>query len=283
MRIAAVATALALVLAACSGGDDSREATASVDATSASTSAAEDAQGVGERGPVWIVVAGQEHALETDLCYLGDDDSRELWAFGADGFPRFELSYLAPDIVSLEYTAPDGVARYRTNDVGAVAVTITDSGATGTATLDSLTGQEDPAQIEFGFECLDQEPVQAEADDDAATDDADPGADGEATKSGFVEWAGARSDLSDEDFDPQAGTGLCETQDVTGLEEGDYYRIVTTLDDGTDFSLTSRDGLQLGDTFDPIETTIADLTQDGRTVSGSADTPTGPLNFSFTC
>ena len=48
----------------------------------------------------------------------------------------------------------------------------------------------------------------------------------------------------DSDFDPTAGTGLCETEDVTGLEEGDYYRISTTLDDGTDFfqSVAEADG-----------------------------------------
>ncbi|WP_297081565.1 hypothetical protein [uncultured Demequina sp.] len=287
MRIAAIATVLALALTACSGGNDQPAASPSDDATGAATAVAEDASGDVERGPIWIVVDGEEHALEADLCFLGDDGVRELWAYGSGGFPAFSVSSLPPDFVSVEYTGPEGAASYRTNDASAVSLDVTDGGATGTAILASLSGQDDPVTIEFGFECLEQDPVQADGDD--ASDDADADADagtaagGESTKSGYVEWAGARSDLTDEDFDPFAGTGLCETEDVTGTEGDDYFRIVTTLDDGTDFSLTSRDGLVLGDTFDPIETSIADLTKSGGTVSGSADTPTGPLNFSFTC
>lgn len=96
-------------------------------------------------------------------------------------------------------------------------------------------------------------------------------------------WAGVRSDLETSDFDPMEGTGLCETHDVTGIEGDDYFRIATTLDDGTDFSVTSSEGRVLGDSLAPVETTLADLVKDGRTVSGSADAPTGPLDFSFTC
>ena len=199
-----------------------------------------------------------------------------MTAAGDGGFPSFSLDYMPGVSVSADYADADGIERYRSNDEGDFDVTVTDTGAEGSVTLRSQSGQADDVTIDFAFSC-------PEASTDAGTSEPEPEPQPAADKTGFVEWAGARSDLAAEDFDPMAGTGLCETQDVTGTEGDDYYRIVTKLDDGTSFSLTSRDGLVLGETLSPIETSGLDVTKDGRTVSGSATTPDGALTFSFTC
>lgn len=234
-----------------------------------------------------VAADGEPLDLVTDICAIGGpygtEDDRQFSAMGASGFPKFAIELFMPDMYSATFSNADGTSNYRTNDLADFDVAITAAGATGSVELADTSGATDNVTITFEFTCAEAD---ASADDGSAGDDAagdDVSDDSSGTKTGYVDWAGARSDLEDADFDPMAGTGLCETEDVTGLEEGDYYRISATLDDGTDFFLTSRDGLQLGETLSPIEVTSLSVTQDGRTVSGSAQTAEGPLEFSFTC
>lgn len=287
-RTAAIAATLALLLSACSGSDDdgaAGESPAAADETTApSPGTTDEAADPGapdagsDDGPVWVAVDGQTQDVALDICstesVYDTPDPRQMTAVGPSGFPFFEFIHLPPDSISAEFTDAEGVESYRTNDAAAFDVTVTPGGAEGTVTLSSLTGQADDVTVEFRFTC----PADAGGESTTEPEPAE-----ETAKTGFVDWAGSRTDFETEDFDPLAGTGLCETVDVTGLEGEDYFRIVATLDDGTDFSLTSSEGLELGDTFDPIETTIVDLTKSGRMVSGSADTPDGPISFSFSC
>ncbi|GIG54110.1 hypothetical protein [Demequina activiva] len=285
MRAIAWAAASALMLAACSGGEDDAGPTASPSPSTPAPTAtdaqpAPQAEQPAEGAPVTLLVDGVAQDVTLDICSLesayDSTDPRMMTAAGATGFPAFEFTHYPPEIVAAEFTDAEGAASYRTNEPDSFDITITDTGATGTIVMGSLAGQNADITVEFAFSCP--------ADAADGGDGGEAGGDApEVAKEGYVEWAGARSDLDASDFDPSAGTGLCETQDVTGLEGDDYFRIATTLDDGTDFFLTSDDGLVLGDSLAPIETTLADLVKDGRTVTGSADTPTGPLNFSFTC
>lgn len=263
----------ALFLTACSSGDSGTNAAEPAPDPSDTAAGAEPGD-----GPLTFTVNGETMDLTLDICSVGgaygDDDTRQMSAVGDGGFPSFSFDYIPTVSVSAEYTDADGVERYRSNDEGDFGVTVTDTGAQGTVTLRSQSGQADDVTVEFSFSC-------PEVATGAGTSEPEPAP--QATKTGYVEWAGARSDLDTEDFDPFAGTGLCETQDVTGTEGDDYYRIVTKLDDGTSFSLTSDVGLVLGETLDPIDTSGLEVNHDGRTVSGSATTPDGALTFSFTC
>lgn len=274
----AITIAIALLLTACSGSDPggaTDSATADSMAETASPGAAS-----GDT----VTVDGEPLDLVTDICAIGGpygtEDDRQFSAMGPNGFPKFEIELFMPDMYSATYSNADGTINYRTNDLGDFNVTVTAAGANGSVQLADTSGATADVMVTFDFTCAEAD-ASAEGDDAGGSDDS-PG-DSDGTKTGYVDWAGTRSDLEDADFDPMAGTGLCETEDVTGLEEGDYYRISTTLDDGTDFFLTSRDGLQLGETLSPIEVSSLSVTQDGRTVSGSAQTPDGVIEFSFTC
>lgn len=278
----AVTMLIALLLTACSASDpgDSESASGGSMTEASSTDA-------GPSSGDSVMVDGEPLDLVTDVCAIGGpygtEDDRQFSAMGAGGFPTFAIELFMPDMYSATFSNADGTSNYRANDPADFDVTITAAGATGSVALMDTSGATDNVTITFDFTCAEAD---ASADDGSASDDAsgdDASDDSSGTKTGYVDWAGARSDLEDSDFDPTAGTGLCETEDVTGLEEGDYYRISTTLDDGTDFFLTSRDGLQLGETLSPIEVSALSVTQDGRTVSGSAQTAEGPLEFSFTC
>ncbi|MEM1333924.1 MAG: hypothetical protein AAGG08_10730 [Actinomycetota bacterium] len=86
----------------------------------------------------------------------------------------------------------------------------------------------------------------------------------------------------DFDFD------ICET--VNPAFAGDF-NIVGTLGDGTPFRLSGNldrpfddfDGLFFGPTFEEEAATDAVVMLDGRTLSGTATSSRGPVEFTFTC
>lgn len=280
LRASVIAASAVLVLAGCGGSDASDASATPADPGAPATATADAAP---DSSGTTVQANGVELDLITDICALGGDfgspDDRQFTGTGPTGFPVFGIELFMPDIFTARYVNADGTATYRTSDPADLDVTITDAGAEGTVTMVDSSGQVEDVTITFAFTCDESD---TSTDEGGSTGEASGGEEG-GTKTGYVDWAGARSDLDDADFDPFAGTGLCETQDVTGTETGDYYRISTQLDDGTDFYLTSDEGLVLGETLSPIETSGLSVTQDGRTVSGSAQTADGPLEFSFSC
>lgn len=271
-------------LAGCSGDDDASTGDgADAAASESSPDDTDAAAGSVGSGPVQLTVDGTEYRLQPDICGLGDTfsgpDGRVLVAVGDDGFPKLDVTYNpeAPETDGVTLTLSD--AGYRT-DASGLDFSVTPRGGVGTATLDGQSSSEE-VSIEFSFECPSDS-----ADDGSGDTSTDPDAASEdEAKTGFVEWGGDRTeyDAAEGDLDPLEGTGLCETEDVTGTQGDDYYRIAVDLEDGTDFFATSSGDFELGDTLDPVETSDVSVTKDGRTVSGSADTPQGELVFSFTC
>jgi hypothetical protein len=103
-----------------------------------------------------------------------------------------------------------------------------------------------------------------------------------AEDSGTVVYAGATSELGADDF------GICET--VNPAFKGDF-NIVATLADGTKLKLmgnvddhsADHQGLILGDLPDEEKARDLKVELDGRTLSGSARTEAGPIEFRFEC
>lgn len=276
-----VLTVVGLLLTGCGGGDDPSADTAVEAETEADTedqpeTSSDDVIG---SGPVLLTVEGTDYALQAESCSSGGPysgpDGRTLMAVGEGGFPAFELAYNPEaETSSATLTDADGATNYRADSEG-LTISPVPQGAVGVATMQN-TSSSGEITVAFEYTCPDsEEPTDAP--------DSTPV---EATaKTGFVEWQGTRTDYDSDDGDlnPLEGGGLCETEDVTGTQGDDYYRISVNLSDGTAFHATSSGEFVLGETLQPIETTNVAVTKDGRTVSGSAETPDGPLEFSFTC
>lgn len=95
------------------------------------------------------------------------------------------------------------------------------------------------------------------------------------------------------DFDADASAGefdfeICETVNPAFAGE---FNIAGTLGDDTSFAVRGTideppdadDGLVLGDLPDEERVTFDEIALDGRTISGSATTSRGAVEFSFTC
>ena len=99
---------------------------------------------------------------------------------------------------------------------------------------------------------------------------------------GTIVYAGNTTEVSGDDFD------ICET--VNPAFKGDF-NIVTKLEDGTRLKLlgniddhsADHQGLILGDMPDEEKATDLQLSLEGRTLSGSAKTEAGPIEFRFEC
>ena len=100
----------------------------------------------------------------------------------------------------------------------------------------------------------------------------------------MIAGASGDDDAASGDFDFE----ICET--VNPAFAGDF-NIAGTLGDGTPFRLSGNvdegpegdDGLFLGETFDEERAEGLEVSLDGRTLSGSATTSRGDIEFTFTC
>lgn len=299
VRGSGLCAALVILASACGGGEDS----AAVDEQDAGSEPEADGS-VPDDAPGWITVDGETYSF-TDVtrCDIGSDfwgaDFRSFTATSSGGeYPGIHVGYAPPKADDEGVEDPNEVAffpssdplYYATSAVGAsdYEVTLLPDGAQGTATLAEVGGSGEEVEVEFAFTCAGSggdasEPDPAEEESDEGATGGDDSASGGRT--GYVVYDGTRSefDSAEGDLDPQSGTGLCEVVDVTGQYGDDYFRISTNLDDGTPFLLEWDDGLILGETFAEVEVSDLAVAKDGRTVSGSASTENGPIEFSFTC
>jgi hypothetical protein len=314
-----VLTVVVALLAGCGGsdgatGDDGSAATSTDDAT-AGRSASIDGDAAS-----WVEVSGERYEFTRVIdCTFGDafwgPDFRRF-SFGTDGdFPAIAVGY-APEKADDEGVEdPNGVAVYPSedpwwystdaSDADDMALELTEDGVRGSATLGVIGdgGPEGEQVATFELSCGD-----AAGDDDEGSDgddDADSGAgtsDAPDTDSGTVTLEGETHELSGPSrSDAIAGSvggddaasrsfdfEICET--VNPAFEGDY-NVAGTLGDGTPFRLSGNvdedpednEGLFLGETFDEERTEGLEVSLDDRTLSGSATTSRGDIEFSFTC
>lgn len=319
-RRGSLCAVLALVLAACGGGDDGDDVGADgsgVDqaASDGDSSATDDGGADGAAAgdgaatatsdtttPVVVVVDGETFEMDNVFrCDVGEAvwgaDFRALSAGTGEGYPGVSVFYVPPEVDESDQT---NVAFFPTSDaghystdnagVGDLEIALRADGADGSATLGAVGDvPSDDVHVEFSFTCAegstaDDEPEIADepepSDDTEASDDATP----PENRTGTITWAGVTTefDLAQGDLDPMEGTGLCEVVDVIGNND-DYFRIVAYLDDGNEFYLQWDDGLAIGEIGFEEQAEDLDVTKDGRTVSGTASTSEGPIEFSFTC
>lgn len=295
-------TALAVLVAAC--GDDDGDGDGGESGGSPTADAVESGDenaGGDSDDPGQITVDGTTYTFtNVTRCDVGDSfwgpDFRAFTADTGGDYPGIHVGYAPPMADDQGVEDPNDVAFFPSSDplyysteadgLDDHEVTVLDDGAEGSATLGAVGSEsDDTVEIEFSFTCSDTGtdiPVDEDAPTTTSSASEEPAP---SDQTGTVVFAGATTELNsaDGDLDPMAGTGLCEVVDVTGEYGDDYFRIVTDLDDGTPFRLEWDDGLVIGDVFEEEQAEDLDVTKDGRTVSGSATTTDGPIEFSFHC
>ncbi len=297
-------------------GDDTDSGDASGDA------AGEDATGGGAAtGSSFVEIDGERFEFTSAIeCTIGDSasgpDFRSISLENDGDFPAVLVTYV-PDSdtdsgrVNVAALFPSTDPWWYTTDAAGVDdfdAMPTPDGVVGTATVGVAGdgGPEGEFVATFELSCDDDGSGTGAADEPA--DSGSSGADSSSgssaqapdTDTGTVVLAGETFELtgpsrSDVLIDPSLGDTsddfdfeICET--VNPAFEGDF-NIAGTLGDGTPFRLSGNvdrafddfDGLFLGDTFDEegAENTVVAL--DGRTLSGTATTSRGDIEFTFTC
>lgn len=308
---------IAAVPVACGGDDDADEAPATVpDGDSTVTSdaptepAPDEPDPTDTSGPVQVTVGGESYSFAFVSCTIGDgfygpDFRRVTASVSETDYPGISIGYApavddAPDDVEPNQVTffPDETTIVQTADPSAIDATPTPDGITGTAELDSL------GTISFRVACPedatffnlpdDESDGGAEPTDDTSTGSEATPVDGET---GIVTLEGVDYELAGPtrnavmieggdasgpfDFD------ICET--VNPAFEGDF-NISGTLGDGTDYRLSGtlgdlvdQDGFELGEFPDSELVPFDEISLDGVTLSGSATTSRGPVEFTFTC
>lgn len=264
----------------------------------------------------YVDIDGEIYEFTTVIdCIVGDafwgPDFRRISLDTDGGYPGISVGYAPPKADNEGVEDPNGVAVFPsvdpwwfTTDAATAPdldITLTADGVIGSATM-GVQGQGGPdGEVTATFELSCSAP--AGSDDDSSGSDDEPGVDDPGTAPdldvGTVTFDGETHELAgptrsdamlDDDLDPSGDFDLeiCET--VNPAFEGEF-NIAGTLGDGTSFRLSGNvnepfddlDGLFLGEVPDEERAEIGDVALTGRTLSGTASTSRGDLEFSFTC
>ncbi len=307
----ALVASVVVFAAACGDGGDSADGDEATDTEAAALAGS------------FIDVGGEVYEFTNVTgCTFGDPfwgpDFRRI-SLDSDGdFPTLTIGYAPPKADDGGVENPNVVALFPSADpwwfttevagVDDYEVTLTDDGVAGSATL-GVVGQGGPDGDQFAvFEVSCGEAVTRGEEatdgdsggDDPSTEESDGSSDAPAVDSGTVVVAGetyeltgpSRSDvLVDGDGDASAGDfdfEICET--VNPAFEGDF-NISGTLGDGTPFRLSGNvddisdefNGLFIGESVDEERADGLEVSLSDRTLSGTATTSRGDIEFSFTC
>jgi hypothetical protein len=303
-------------------GDDgpvpTPETTGAASATTVDTEEGNPASTEGDAA-AWIDVGGERYEFPSVIdCTFGDafwgPDFRRF-SFDTNGdFPALSVGYAPekaddegvedPNVVAVY---PSGDPWWYTTDASGAAdmeLELTADGARGSATL-GVAGEGGPGgevAATFELSCGDAADGSAGGAEGGSGDDGgDPGTPAAPqADSGTVILGGethelsgpSRSDAVAAGDDGAASSGfdfeICET--VNPAFEGEF-NVAGTLGDGTPFRLSGTvgeepgddGGLFLGETFDEERAEGLEVSLDGRTLSGSATTSRGDIEFTFTC
>jgi hypothetical protein len=294
---------------------DATDATGATDAT--------DATDVSETGSSsstsYVEIGGETYEFTNVIdCTFGDafwgPDFRRISLDTGGDFPAIALGYAPPKADDEGVEDPNVVAVYPSADPwwyttdasdADYEVILTDDGVAGSATMgvQGSGGPEGEVLATFELSCGD---AAGGGDGTAGSTDESTDASGSAeapsVATGTVVLAGQTFELTgpsrseamlESDGDADASSGdfdfeICETVNPAFAGE---FNVVGTLGDGTPFRLSGNvdeepgdlDGLFLGDTLDEERADELEVSLDGRTLSGSATTSRGDIEFTFTC